>query len=537
MPTINNVPTTQYIGPKIVPHFANPAEWSINNEYDALSIVTNNGNTYWAKYNVPSGIDISNTEYWYLSAYPDAQIQAYRNEVMEYARTVDGFADAIAQNSSDITELKSAVSGNKISAGITPWYLGNFWSMYHPQGCCRDSNSAYFINTADNLGTYVYIANLGTNSISSIKVDAEIYGHGNSMCYDKNRSRFWICGSNLYYKGSTDTFRNPIQFTNGVPARGFSCISFDDVTETLWAFSGLTDDITNDIYRMGKNANTFTYYGQYDNSAQHRQDIAVEDNILYVADTKGNITICDLNSLDENNRVTKIDSCTIEKHDTALKYMFGEPEGIEFYNGVMYASAACIGQSDSYNTVFLGIPFGGNSIRNEVAIFEPLDVTLNATTNAKFAKDTNEIGNLADLRFLFNKSFRAVNINGNFTDEFSFAIPDGITLTFSANENETANVTLGGGLLFGSAAFRIDGRVTITAASTERVFRALNSGGIITINMAGTFSGNKFIDSGTLKPLYVLTGTDGHNIPIEGVTVSTYPAMLVNGSLVELTYA
>lgn len=117
MPNINNIPTTQYIGPRIIPHFANPSEWSINREYDALSIVTQGGNTYWAKTNVPAGIQISNTTYWYLSAYPDAQIQQYRAEVQAYAQEVEGYSgrisdleDDVEDNTRDIGNQRTAIN-------------------------------------------------------------------------------------------------------------------------------------------------------------------------------------------------------------------------------------------------------------------------------------------------------------------------------------------------------------------------------------------------------------------------------------------
>lgn len=125
MPNINNIPTTQYIGPRIIPHFANPSEWSINREYDALSIVTQGGNTYWAKTNVPAGIQISNTTYWYLSAYPDAQIQQYRAEVQAYAQEVEGYSgrisdleDDVEDNTRDIGNQQTAINtlNNQVAA-------------------------------------------------------------------------------------------------------------------------------------------------------------------------------------------------------------------------------------------------------------------------------------------------------------------------------------------------------------------------------------------------------------------------------------
>lgn len=144
MPNINNVPTTQYIGPRIIPHFAEPSEWSITREYDALSIVTNGGNTYWAKTNVPAGIQITNTTYWYLSAYPDAQIQQYRAEVQAYAaevETFDGRIDTLEGTASTHTQQIASLDGrlddaeDEIDALKTPHhavFIGDsFTSAYY----------------------------------------------------------------------------------------------------------------------------------------------------------------------------------------------------------------------------------------------------------------------------------------------------------------------------------------------------------------------------------------------------------------------
>lgn len=124
MPNIQNIPTTQYIGPKIVPHFADPAAWDITREYDALSIVTDGGNTYWAKYNVPAGINISNTDYWFLSAYPDSQIQAYREEVLAYAHEVEAYDARITAAQTDATTANTILTGFSTSNKVKP-YIDN----------------------------------------------------------------------------------------------------------------------------------------------------------------------------------------------------------------------------------------------------------------------------------------------------------------------------------------------------------------------------------------------------------------------------
>ena len=77
-------PTTPgytYTGMRYVPVFADPPEWSRANSYEALEIVTHEGNSYTSKIPVPVGIDISNGQYWVLTGNYNAQVESYRKEV------------------------------------------------------------------------------------------------------------------------------------------------------------------------------------------------------------------------------------------------------------------------------------------------------------------------------------------------------------------------------------------------------------------------------------------------------------------------
>lgn len=58
-------------------------EWDNAFEYETLSVVTHQGNSYTSKKSVPTGIDINNTEYWMSTGIYDAQIQHYRDDVRE----------------------------------------------------------------------------------------------------------------------------------------------------------------------------------------------------------------------------------------------------------------------------------------------------------------------------------------------------------------------------------------------------------------------------------------------------------------------
>lgn len=74
---------TQYIGSRYVPLFADPAEWSSTKEYEPLTIVLHEGNSYTSKQFVPVGIDITNTDFWALTGNYNAQVELYRRETAQ----------------------------------------------------------------------------------------------------------------------------------------------------------------------------------------------------------------------------------------------------------------------------------------------------------------------------------------------------------------------------------------------------------------------------------------------------------------------
>lgn len=76
--------TTQYIGARYVPLFAEPIEWDKTKQYEPLTIVTHNGNSYTSRQFVPTGIEITNETFWALTGNYNAQIEQYRKEVTAY---------------------------------------------------------------------------------------------------------------------------------------------------------------------------------------------------------------------------------------------------------------------------------------------------------------------------------------------------------------------------------------------------------------------------------------------------------------------
>lgn len=100
----------QYVGARYVPVFADPLEWSDQREYEPLTIVAYQGNSYTSMQSVPVGVDINNTAYWVQTGNYNAQIEAYRQEVRAYDGRITANANAIA------AETQARINGDNALA-------------------------------------------------------------------------------------------------------------------------------------------------------------------------------------------------------------------------------------------------------------------------------------------------------------------------------------------------------------------------------------------------------------------------------------
>lgn len=92
--------TTQYIGSRYVPTFADPAEWDSTRTYEPLTIVLNEGNSYTSRQFVPVGVALTNTDYWLETGNYNAQVEKYRQEIITEIANREA-ADTTLQNNID----------------------------------------------------------------------------------------------------------------------------------------------------------------------------------------------------------------------------------------------------------------------------------------------------------------------------------------------------------------------------------------------------------------------------------------------------
>ena len=70
-----------YVGARYVPLLVGDWDTTKQTEYEPLTVVQYQGNSYTSRTYVPKNIDITNTEYWVVTGNYNAQIEAYREEV------------------------------------------------------------------------------------------------------------------------------------------------------------------------------------------------------------------------------------------------------------------------------------------------------------------------------------------------------------------------------------------------------------------------------------------------------------------------
>lgn len=98
----------EYVGARYVPVFANPPEWDDTRGYEPLTIVLHEGNSFTSAQYVPSGVDIKNTEYWLETGNWNAQVEAYRQEVLRFDGRITQNADGIKANMAAIADEATA---------------------------------------------------------------------------------------------------------------------------------------------------------------------------------------------------------------------------------------------------------------------------------------------------------------------------------------------------------------------------------------------------------------------------------------------
>lgn len=109
--------TRQYIGARYIPVFADPVEWTDERTYEPLTMVQHLGETYMTKQAVPLGVQLPDTsqgeesnDYWVHMSNWNAQIETYRQEVLQYNGRISTLENDLPTSAFDSTNtVKKAI--------------------------------------------------------------------------------------------------------------------------------------------------------------------------------------------------------------------------------------------------------------------------------------------------------------------------------------------------------------------------------------------------------------------------------------------
>lgn len=102
---------TQIVGPKIVPSWADPAEWVNTRTYEPLTYVSYQGDSYQSKQSVPLGIPITNSDYWVRVSGFNAQAEALQRSMKQTIDTAENNVNnALNKNNAKMDVLQNNVN-------------------------------------------------------------------------------------------------------------------------------------------------------------------------------------------------------------------------------------------------------------------------------------------------------------------------------------------------------------------------------------------------------------------------------------------
>ena len=202
-------------------------EWDNANEYDRLSVVLHEGNSYTSKNQVPVGIDILNEEFWVLTGNYNAQIENYRNDVINLDNKLsNNMTDLDEQLNERFINIKSLGAENNtdvtviIEQAIEMATL-NSKGVYIPKGVFNITE----MNVLDNVELY------GSGTLKLI---------GNSDQPVKIQNNVIINGINFIGNKSTQDIKQIFMKIEGTNVKILNCM-FKDFYDKIIYFDRNSD--------------------------------------------------------------------------------------------------------------------------------------------------------------------------------------------------------------------------------------------------------------------------------------------------------
>lgn len=234
---------TQYIGARYVPLFAEPYDWDDTREYEPLTIVHSNGNSYTSKQYVPKGIPLTDENYWALTGNYNAQVEQYRKETKtvsdKYDTVVTTSAEALAlahTNEQDIAANDAELAGTADS-GLKALITNETERAQNAESSIKrtaDANSATVQNLTESVNTLSNTVNtqepiIAENTEAITKHESQLAGtmeSGLSNQISSINSKFPISSSDIA-DGAVTATKMATSAVNTI-LQGFTVHRFDN---------------------------------------------------------------------------------------------------------------------------------------------------------------------------------------------------------------------------------------------------------------------------------------------------------------------
>lgn len=195
---------TQYVGARYVPIFGRKGEasieWDNSAPYEPLTIVLYKGNSFTSRQYVPTGADINDENFWAQTGLYNAQVEAYRQDVVNMGRRVTQAEGAIKDNADAIK-----ASSGEITA-ITTDITGVHESL-NALGADGKADATALKTTIDDLGVDVASINERLGHMGVIDfIDYRQSGRSDDDTMDAILALPDISGGTLYFPGGTYRF-------------------------------------------------------------------------------------------------------------------------------------------------------------------------------------------------------------------------------------------------------------------------------------------------------------------------------------------
>ena len=219
----------EYIGARYVPKFYDDgqggAEWSSEVQYEPLTVVLYEGNSYTSRQYVPVGIQITDTRYWLETGNWNSQVEAYRQEVFTFSDRIDAATQAVETEVTN-REAADATLGTRIDNEATARANAD-----NALGTRIDNEATARANADNALGTR--IDNEATARISGdLKASGLGVLNGNIVCIGDS----YLRGSNDNGALQTSWGEYIAQYTGKTVHRQFlGGIGFGNTNQTTFA--------------------------------------------------------------------------------------------------------------------------------------------------------------------------------------------------------------------------------------------------------------------------------------------------------------